>query len=105
MRTADHIYQNGPGVDELDLTNEETLLQPLSALEPLTISAKREETRQWLAIGLMLVLALTILGLLIIAWTRPETDLSSVVAQFLTPIVGLVGAATGFYYGGSRRSE
>lgn len=70
--------------------------------EPFNQSKHREMARSRLAIGLTLLLATTLLiisiqGFWIIKTVQDAIDLLGVI---LAPLVGLVGAATGFYYGG-----
>ncbi len=53
---------------------------------------------------LVVILAFIVVGILVIAWWgiggQNNLDLLQTVATILlTPIIGLVGAATGFYYG------
>lgn len=64
-------------------------------LEPL--ESRREWTRAALASGLMALLAAVIL---IILLTKSAQDAKELLGLVMAPLVGLVGAATGFYYGG-----
>jgi hypothetical protein len=57
----------------------------------------REWTRAGLAGGLMALLATVLLLVLV---TKSATDAKDLLGVVLAPLVGLVGAATGFYYGG-----
>ena len=57
----------------------------------------REWTRAALAGGLMALLAAV---MLIIVVTKSAAEAKELLGVVLAPLVGLVGAATGFYYGG-----
>jgi hypothetical protein len=70
--------------------------------EPFDEKRYRERTRALLAGALCAVLTIVLLivvirAVLIMRTTKEATELLGVV---LAPLVGLVGAATGFYYGG-----
>jgi hypothetical protein len=67
-------------------------------LEPL--ESRREWTRAALAGGLMVLLAAVIL---IILLTKSAQDAKELLGLVMAPLVGLVGAATGFYYGGKNK--
>lgn len=57
----------------------------------------RELTRAGLAVGLLALLAAVVV--LVVLVSEP-TDAKDLLGVLLAPLVGLVGAATGFYYGG-----
>ncbi len=64
----------------------------------------RELVRGLIAGTLVGILAFIVVGILVIAWWgiggQNNLDLLQTVATtLLTPVIGLVGAATGFYYG------
>lgn len=86
----------GANVDEEFKEEEEpkpgTLVVSVGPLE-----SRREWTRAALAGGLMTLLAAVIL---IILLTRPAQEAKDLLGVVIAPLVGLVGAATGFYYGG-----
>ena len=70
------------------------------------IGERREGIRGRLAMGLLLLLAGTILfGFATVGfdWATPD-ETKDLVALLITPLVGLVGAATGFYFGGANDS-
>jgi hypothetical protein len=77
---------------------EEERPKPGSAVVTVTpVDRWREATRAGLAIGLTLLLATVVLIIILLKSATEARDLLSVL---LAPLVGLVGAATGFYYGG-----
>ena len=64
----------------------------------------REWMRAWVAIGLLIILLLTLeLPWLALAlhWAKPG-ELRDLLGVLISPVVGLVGAATGFYYGAQK---
>lgn len=96
---------------EVDLTTEEAEgalpeEAPVFELSPLE---RRERTRERLALILVLVLAgLVIVSVIaaLLAHDDPERlgQLKDILSMILGPIVGLVGAVTGFYFGEQSRS-
>jgi hypothetical protein len=60
----------------------------------------REAIRAGLAIGLLLLLSAVVL---IIVLNKSATEAKDLLGSLLAPLVGLVGAATGFYYGGKEK--
>lgn len=67
-----------------------------------SIPRMREVSRKWIAyalIWLLIITALASLGALI--WGQINDDtLKSIATSLIAPVVGLVGAVTGFYFGG-----
>lgn len=65
-----------------------------------------EDTRSQLAFSLVFLLAGVLLALFVLLWLdRITTDeFQKLAGLTLTPLVGLIGAATGYYYGRSGRS-
>ncbi len=62
----------------------------------------REWLRGMLAGGLLALLAVIIIGSFVslwFGWANSE-EIDGILTQTLAPVVGLVGAATGFYFGG-----
>jgi uncharacterized membrane protein YeaQ/YmgE (transglycosylase-associated protein family) len=61
--------------------------------------------RGLLAFALVAILAFLSIGALVGLWLKKASaeDLRILLGVVFTPIVGLVGAATGFYYGERRR--
>jgi hypothetical protein len=78
--------------------------QPTQA--PYNPSRMREGVRGALAFGLLLLLVGIVVGSFALLLTGADPEQSKAWLQVvLTPIVGLVGAATGFYYAERSRSE
>ncbi len=71
------------------------------AVVTTSIEASRETTRAWLAGGLTALLATVVLLITagLIFWDLPSQDAQDMLSLLLAPLVGLVAAATGFYYG------
>jgi hypothetical protein len=61
----------------------------------------RENVRGWIALSLIGLLAGTILVSFILLWIHPERskELHDLLALIFGPLVALVGAATGYYFG------
>jgi hypothetical protein len=95
----------GDTVEALDLTAElggrtEPVAPPAVSVR---VAERREGMRGILAGALVAILAATtLLGFASVGfdWASPE-EARELLAVLLTPIVGLVGAATGFYFGGN----
>lgn len=66
---------------------------------------KVEDTRARLAFSLVSLLAGTVAALLVLLFfgKLSEHDFASVAGILISPLVGLVGAVTGYYYGKSDR--
>lgn len=73
--------------------------------EPFNPEKFRERTRAWLAGGLTALLAAVVLILLIalVIGAYATKDAVDLLGVLLSPLVALVGAATGFYYGGKSK--
>jgi hypothetical protein len=103
--------EEGEQPTELDLTQEESPAQDRLATfqqEPYDPGPARERVRGVIASALIGILAAIVVGDLIIAWYGigggGNLDLiESVATTLLTPVVGLVGAVTGFYFGEQSR--
>ncbi len=68
---------------------------------PLTPEAKRENMRGWLAGSLVFLLAVVIIASFAHQWLHPDhsKELHEWMNLVFSPLVALVGAATGFYFG------
>jgi hypothetical protein len=89
-------------VTELDLTDEAPeepgLTRP--GLRPFDPEPQRERLRGWIALGLLAMFALVLLCSFISLWAGIDGDkLQTVLTILVGPLVALVSAATGFYYG------
>lgn len=64
-----------------------------------------ERTRALLAFLLLILLSLTVLGLLLLVGLKRITtgELIDIAGVLIAPIVGLLGAAAGYYYGRSSK--
>jgi uncharacterized membrane protein len=75
-----------------------------SATAP-TIDRDRERMRGWIALALIGLLAAVLLAAFIglLTATISAHDLKELLPVFLGPLIALVSAATGFYFGGAKK--
>jgi hypothetical protein len=73
--------------------------------EPYNLDKTRERARAYLASSLTLLLATVVLILVVAVTARsyPTKEAVDLLGVLLSPLVALVGAATGFYYGGKTK--
>lgn len=93
------------GNDELDLSSEATGSEPLERLvstRPFDPERDRERLRGTIALILLVILGLVLIATYagVLSSAISVEQARELLALTLSPIVGLVGAATGFYYGG-----
>jgi hypothetical protein len=90
-----------------DLTDESPGDAGVPTLEPYDPAPEREQMRGCLAAGLVALLFLIVIGSLAALESRGPTvrELLDWVAVVLGPVVGLVGAVTGFYFGTKSRDS
>jgi hypothetical protein len=89
-------------ITELDLTDEAPLDAALVVpeLRPFDPEPQRERLRGWIAIGLLGMLAFVLLCSFVSLWLKIDNEsLRNVLTILVGPLVALVSAATGFYYG------
>jgi len=69
--------------------------------ERLGPEAKRETVRGWLAGSLVFLLAVVVIASFVHQWLQPDRskELHEWMNLVFSPLVALVGAATGFYFG------
>jgi hypothetical protein len=68
-------------------------------------SEDREKIRGRIAQGLLFTLVGIVAGIFLTVWLKLASldDVLKLVAAVLTPVIGVFGAVTGFYFGSSRR--
>jgi hypothetical protein len=68
---------------------------------PYDPTKARESVRGWIALSLIALLATTILVSFVLLWIHPDRskELHDLLALVFGPLVALVGAATGYYFG------
>jgi hypothetical protein len=89
-------------VTDVDLTDEMPLESglPSPELRPFDPEPQRERLRGWIALGLLAMLGLVFLCSFVSLWLKIDTEsLRTVLTILVGPLVALVSAATGFYYG------
>ena len=74
---------------------------PAFQVIPYDPSKDRESVRGWIALSLISLLAVVVLFSFAFTWAHPDRsrDLHDLLALLLGPLVALVGAATGYYFG------
>lgn len=83
-----------------DLTNEPSPPDSLENPSLKDIDVKREEKRGQIALYLIYILAFIVFLSLIRAYMYSDAgDFKQILEILFSPIVGLVGTATGFYFG------
>jgi hypothetical protein len=91
-------------MEELDLSQEPAPLAtpPAPHTVPYNPEPARERMRGAIVIFLLAILGGTVAASFVALWVDAITaeDLRTLLTLIFTPIIGLVGAATGFYYGG-----
>ena len=95
-------YSNLPSITTTSLVNN-LLDKPDDAIS-ISITKQRENVREFLARGLVALLAATLaVGFLLIAFQHltgvPLADIKTFFELIFGPLVALVSAATGFYFG------
>lgn len=96
-----------PGPLKLDLTQEPppTRIPPPLALGG-RIARQREVMRGILAMSLLVLLAFVMLGTFVMAWRSSDAAVpEKLLERMLSPLVVLVSAATGFYFGSEARDS
>ena len=97
--TADH----DPDLVDLDEGQEDRALHPPAepATKPYDPEPHRDKMRGYLAVGLGGILAFTVVfSFLIVLWRPDRTEsVLQVLGVVFAPLVALVGAATGYYFG------
>ena len=97
--------------EDRDLTSDDGTLEPATyeklvskgpALGPFSIAKEQEKVRGLIAQGLIVLLAVIILFAFISLWVFRGTfdDLEKLMTIIFGPVIALVGAATGYYFGG-----
>ena|SRR5215468_8476239 len=96
--------------EELDLVSSEAAAPAGASYAPTTApydpSRQREHVRAGIAyalIGLLIAIILFSFGLLLFS-TKGFDEVKGMLELVLAPVVGLVGAVTGFYYGEKSKS-
>lgn len=108
--TGEGPPQAPPDQPTLDLASDEP--PPPNRLasvrtEPYDPAPLREETRSWLAQGLLIlfgVVALALVGLLA-ADRLTDAEAKDLATGVLSPIVAVTGTALGFYFGGQKNGK
>jgi uncharacterized protein YacL len=90
-----------PREEVLDLTGEPVPMKGVAAPEQVVIDQVRENTRGRIAFWILGIIAGVIVGAFAtIAWNwTTQAMLKDLLTEILTPLIGLLGAVIGFYFG------
>jgi hypothetical protein len=69
------------------------------------IAKQREDARVIISLIIVLSLAFIVIATFVSLWTKgntPVDDIVKVIGAITAPVIGIVGAVTGFYFGESR---
>jgi hypothetical protein len=91
--------------DELDLTREPQVPSSLSNIS--TIPFDRHRFREYSRLGMASALVFCVIPQIVFLYTsflynKPTADIKDIGEVLFAPIVGLVGAVVGFYFGAER---
>lgn len=95
--------------DAADFTGENEDSELPTAIPPFTLSEtirkRREDTRSYIAYGLIAILAGTIIlsFILLLADKGNSPGVADLLKLVVAPLIGLIGAATGYYFGTRER--
>lgn len=93
----------------VDLSEEQPgRLEPVKLLRrPYDQARAHDKTRRNIAYWLLLLLTIVVTVPLIALWRNwlTVTDIDAVSTALITPVIGLVGAVTGFYFGQNKRAS
>jgi hypothetical protein len=81
--------------------------QPPFRKLPYDPGPAREAVRGAIALALIVILAIIVILPLVLLWIHPEraNDIHDLLSFLFTPVVALVGSATGFYFGSQLRTN
>jgi len=68
---------------------------------------KREGARQWIALMVVSALAFIVISSFVSLWVygaKSIDDVVKVIEAVTSPVIGIVGAVTGFYFGESQKT-
>lgn len=96
---------NGEGQERTSIVDLDVASRKLGEVDDA--SAKREATRSRIALLLIALFAVEVVGSLLLlacGWASAE-DLLKILGVLVSPTVGLVGAATAFYYANEKPAD
>jgi hypothetical protein len=73
-----------------------------------TIALRREGARWWIAFVIVMLLAFIVVASFASLWWRGSTsvdDIVKVISPIIGPVIGIVGAVTGFYFSESKKPD
>ena len=77
--------------------------------EPVHVAKQREFARQWVALLIVGSLTIIVIGSFVLVWLKGAAssidDIIKLIQALIGPVVGIVGAVTGFYFGEMRDSR
>jgi hypothetical protein len=99
LRGACHPVQTSGG-SPISLRREEQAFPTVHS-----IAKRREDARWYIALIIVLLLAFIVIASFVSLWARgntPVDDVVKVIGAIIGPVIGIVGAVTGFYFSESR---
>lgn len=100
--TGDKPQSNGKTIDLTQVEPKAPVDSlPIPKTAPYDPAKTREWTRVFLSGTLVFILAIVVIAPLIMLWGKwaTITDLKELLTILVSPVVALVGAAVGFYFG------
>jgi len=93
--------------ENLNLKAGSVSLDPLAELYNVTFK-RREDARMIIAIMIVVSLPATVLATFLTLWFCGKVsidDLIKIIGAIMSPIIGLIGAVTGFYFSESKHRD
>jgi hypothetical protein len=111
-RQEDPVRGSGfePAGEHLDIARQVTLDTVEGDYQGFhqSIAIRQEDARRWIALTIVLLLAFIVVASFASLWLRgstPVDDIVKVISAIIGPVIGIVGAVTGFYFSETRNAD